>query len=97
MSMKHIRDGRLWGPTAPTVMAVYLLLAGCHSSSSSSVSEETFIRISEDRYWFNGNSFHEWRTNATIARVEVKVRGYHHGTFRVRVFDGDGVSILDRT
>ena len=77
-------------------LLLLLCILGCHSDSRSSIATSDQINISEDRYWFTGVSGHQWANNATLARVEVRIRGYQRGAVTVRISDGVGTEVFNK-
>jgi uncharacterized delta-60 repeat protein len=70
---------------------------GCDGSDDSDVIiGESTVTIDQDLTWYTDRDVFEWNTMATVARVEVKVRGYNHGSFRIRILDAAGAEVFDK-
>jgi len=54
------------------------------------------LQISSEHDWFTGDEVYDWQSTVDTARVEVRIRGYHHGNLRVRVFDARGAEVFDK-
>ena len=80
------------------LLATAISFCGCSSDDDDDDFVEAApneILISSEHGWFSGTEFYDWDTTATVARVEYRVRSFHHGNCRVRVFDSLGKEIHD--
>jgi uncharacterized delta-60 repeat protein len=80
------------------LLALVLVTTSCSSDDDDDFVSSTAqqLYISSEHNWFSGTETYDWDTTAGVARLEYKVRGFHHGNCRVRVYDATGREVFDR-
>jgi uncharacterized delta-60 repeat protein len=69
-----------------------MLPSGCcdDDEDSSSDTSDREIKIEEERDWSTDDNQYEWNSPGQTARVTLKIDDFHHGDFRLTIYDAGG-------
>ncbi len=83
--------------TAFLALSIPLAVTGCRRSSRTSVTTSTTaFSLDSDMFSEFDDDLYTWETDFDQARVEFRVRHFHEGYARLRIFDDFGNLIFDR-
>jgi uncharacterized delta-60 repeat protein len=92
MTRRVLSTARLLPWLALLPLAAVLGLSCCDDDDddSSSDASDREIKIEEERDWSTDDSQYEWNSPGQNARVTLKIDDFHHGDFRLTIYDAGG-------